>query len=212
MWCTAESLPTPILAAAPPASLSPASSQELVGSPALQVDKHSLNDDNRNLITRGSESKDSMGLAQILVTKGRVDLLEDVMSLMDDINATKFAERDAVEIASKRFSPYFDTIPVRQNSERQPAKRFQCVFCAYHISNRTQVVQHLMRRHFFYSPYRCLAWFVLPLHVGTFMLINFPVIPHFVDKRTSKSMPKTSIQARGSTVHGTLVTVLSDKN
>jgi hypothetical protein len=112
-----------------------------------------------------------MGLSQILITKGRVDLLDGVISLVDDINATKTAGTDAAEIASKRFSPYFDTISIR-HTERQPAKRFQCVFCAYHISNRTQVVQHLMRRHFFYSPYRCVAWFVLLLRVGIFMLIK----------------------------------------
>jgi hypothetical protein len=58
------------------------------------------------------------------------------------------------------------------------------LFCGHKLPNRTQIIQHLMAKHFRYFPHECGEWYVLSLEM--WVLLTCPIaMRRFVARQIS---------------------------
>jgi len=112
-----------------------------------------------------------------LTERGHGDTIEALDGLLDQIGEfIKFREmyghdRDArsrVSPPEALGAPYFAPFLQKRHKSDGPHTNkktllYACKFCGHELPNRTQMVQHLMARHFRYFPHECSGWYVVRL-------------------------------------------------
>jgi hypothetical protein len=110
-----------------------------------------------------------------LTERGHGDKIEALDGLLDQIDEfitfrqiyghdrdTRSRISPPEALGAPHFAPFLQK---RHKSDRSHTNKktlfYACSFCDHELSNRTQMVQHLMARHFRYFPHECHEWYVI---------------------------------------------------
>jgi len=155
---------------------------------------------------------DSQALKDKLEEGGHGDKIEALNSLLGKISEfITFREihgRDPIRRANipppellraPSFSPFLGKFHTRGKPPTTTRTLvYVCLFCGHKLPNRTQMIQHLMAKHFRYFPHECGEWYVLSLRdVGVADLSYSDatfcrpadLIKHSSDKHSGVSVP-----------------------
>ncbi|KAG8813173.1 hypothetical protein FRC17_001644 [Serendipita sp. 399] len=115
----------------------------------------------RELIQQGASDKiDQMKSIQhkVFQCESSCDSVERLL-LHDDVIRRNDTNEEGVLLPSL-FAPFFKQL--RPSFDKKAEKKWVCHFCKHKLTNRTQMVQHVMGLHFRYYPFKCAIskWYV----------------------------------------------------
>jgi hypothetical protein len=159
----------------PPTSLSPhlslASSQDdlVPAHPATLIDNYARD---RELATHNVRVN-PQELKNTLTERGHGDKIEALDGLLGRIDEfitfrqiyghdrdTRSRISPPETLGAPHFAPFLKKRHKSDGSHTRRTLFYVCMFCDHELSNRTQMVQHLMK-HFRYFPHECHEWYVV---------------------------------------------------
>lgn len=92
-------------------------------------------------------------LYQNLLERGFEDRVEALMPLLEEVQYHQSRNYGTTMIPQKRFATFLKRTDTGFNTKN--CRWYSCCFCHHSLQNQTQMVQHLMGRHFEYKPFLC---------------------------------------------------------